>query len=186
MLKKMFRELGLAIVVVLLGLYSMIAPISTLSEDLNEALGKTVATETESETEVKAEPGIETETEIKTESETKTKSESIEIGTVTNMWAGPVLNSVIGSVQGPSGKETYYNLEMSGVIAIMQSLGYDYKYWVRSDGVKMYGEYIMCAADLNLRPRGTLVETSLGTAMVCDTGTFIYENPSQLDIAVTW
>lgn len=101
-------------------------------------------------------------------------------------WDGNVLNPVIGTVMGPSGKETYYNLPMGGVIDIMRGYGYYGEYWVRSDGVKMLGDYIMVAADLSIRPRGSLVETSLGTGMVCDTGTFIYTNPYQVDIAVTW
>ena len=65
-------------------------------------------------------------------------------------------------------------------------MGYDYEYWVRDDGVKMLGDYVMVAANLNLRPRGSLVETSLGTGIVCDTGGFAKKNPTQLDIAVTW
>ena len=77
-------------------------------------------------------------------------------------WDGPVLNSFVGIVQGPSGSETYYNLDMSGVVSIMKNLGYDYNYWVRDDGVKMYGDYVMCAADLSIRPKGTILETSLG------------------------
>ena len=104
-------------------------------------------------------------------------------------WDGNVLNTYDGTVQGPSGKETYYNLPMEGVISIMRSLGYDeenYPYWVRNDGCKMLGPYIMCAANLNLRPKGTIIDCSLGKAMVCDTGTFASSNPTQLDIAVTW
>ena len=89
-------------------------------------------------------------------------------------------------VQGPSGNETYYNLDMSGVVSIMKGLGYDYKYWVRDDGVKMYGDYVMCAADLNLRPKGTIVETSLGLGIVCDTGGFVDWDNTRLDIAVNW
>ena len=42
----------------------------------------------------------------------------------------------------------------------------------------------MCAANLNLHPYGSLVESSLGTCMVVDTGTFAQSNPTQLDIAV--
>ena len=99
---------------------------------------------------------------------------------------GSVLTKSGGVNQGPSGKETYYNLDMSGVIRIMQNQGYDYEYWVREDGVKMYGDYIMCAANLNVHPRGSLVESSLGTCIVCDTGGFASGNPNQLDIAVTW
>ncbi len=104
-------------------------------------------------------------------------------------WDGPVLNSVIGTVEGPSGKETYYNLPMDGVIDIMREEGFsedEYPYWVRDDGCKMLGDYIMVAADLSIRPRGSLVDTSLGKAIVCDTGEFIYTDPYQLDIAVTW
>ena len=101
-------------------------------------------------------------------------------------WDGQVLTAWLGVVQGPSGKETYYNLDMSGVIDIMRGIGNYDEYWVRSDGVKMLGNYVMVAADLSIRPRGSLVETSLGTGIVCDTGTFIYSDPYQIDIAVTW
>lgn len=81
-------------------------------------------------------------------------------------------------------KETYYNLNMASVVSTMKRLGYDYEYWVRADGVKMFGDYIIVAADLNLYPRGTLLETSLGTAIVCDTGSAIVGNV--LDVAVSW
>lgn len=101
-------------------------------------------------------------------------------------WTGQILTKRLGTVVGPSGKETYYNLPMQGVIKIMKELGYRKDYWVRDDGVKMYGKYIMCAANLDLRPKGTIVETSLGTAMVCDTGSFAESNPRQIDIAVDW
>jgi hypothetical protein len=50
----------------------------------------------------------------------------------------------------------------------------------------MLGDYIMCAANLDVFPRGTLVESSLGTCIVCDTGGFAAKNPYQLDIAVAW
>ena len=75
---------------------------------------------------------------------------------------------------------------MSGVVDIMQNMGYNEQYWVREDGVKMYGEYVMVAADLNTHPRGSLVESSLGTAIVVDTGSFAASNPNQLDIATSW
>lgn len=71
----------------------------------------------------------------------------------------------------------------------MRNLGYnetDYPYWVRDDGAKMFGNYIMIAANLELRPRGTIVDTSLGTGIVCDTGGFAKDNPTQIDIAVNW
>lgn len=114
------------------------------------------------------------------------EEEISEEDTYNNDWDGPVLTKQAGVVQGPSGKETYYNLDMSGVIRIMQNQGFEGEYWVREDGVKMYGDYIMCAANLNVHPRGSLVESSLGTCIVCDTGGFASSNPNQLDIAVTW
>ncbi len=101
-------------------------------------------------------------------------------------WNGPVLSASAGAVQGPSGRETYYNLDMSGVVANMRSLGYEYEYWVREDGAKMFGEYVMVAAELGSRPKGTIVETSLGLGIVCDTGGFASTNPTQLDVATNW
>ena len=94
-----------------------------------------------------------------------------------------------GTFEGPSGKETYYNLDMSGVVSIMRSCGYDeekYPYWVREDGVKMLGDYVMVAASFDIRPRGTILDSSLGSAIVCDTGEFASSNQTQLDIAVSW
>lgn len=79
--------------------------------------------------------------------------------------------------------ETYYNLPMGGVLDIMYALGYSGEYWVRSDGVKMFGPYVMVAADFGWLPRGSVVECSLGTAIVCDTGAGGY---GWLDVAVTW
>lgn len=87
---------------------------------------------------------------------------------------------------GVSGKETYYNLDMSGVVSIMRGMGNTDEYWVREDGVKMLGNYVMVAANLDLHPRGSYVETSLGTGIVCDTGGFAINNPTQLDIATVW
>lgn len=126
----------------------------------------------------------ETEGELETEpvQETVVEEESTE-------WNGQVLNAWLGTVQGPSGRETYYNLPMSGVISIMRDLGYseeEYPYWVRRDGCKMLGDYIMVAANLQLRPRGTIVETSLGIGLVCDTGGFAQYNEYQIDVAVDW
>ena len=86
-------------------------------------------------------------------------------------------------------KETYYNLNMSGVVEIMRDKGFSskkYPYWVRADGVKMLGPYIMIAANLNRVSRGKIVQTSLGTAIVADTGSFVRTNPDQYDIAVSW
>ena len=105
------------------------------------------------------------------------------------VWRGAILTARAGTIQGPSGKETYYNLPMQGVVRIMRGLGFsesEFPYWVRSDGVKMFGSYVMCACNLSLRPKGTLVDTSLGTGICVDTGGFAKHNPTQIDIATSW
>lgn len=105
------------------------------------------------------------------------------------VWTGPVLTARAGTIQGPSGKETYYNLPMQGVVRTMRGLGFsesEFPYWIRSDGVKMFGSYVMCACNLSVHPRGSLVETSLGTGICVDTGGFANHNPTQIDIATSW
>lgn len=114
---------------------------------------------------------------------------STEQSTVEYTYSGGILTASKGVNYGPQGKETYYNLDMSGVVSIMRSMGFDeenYPYWVREDGCKMLGPYIMVAANLGVFPRGSTIECSLGTALVCDTGGFAAGNPTQLDIATTW
>ena len=98
---------------------------------------------------------------------------------------GEKLTKSKGVVYGPSGKETYYNLPMNGVIRLMKDLGYDYEYWVREDGCKMYGDYIMLAANTNIYPKGTIIETSLGIGCVCDHCERAEYDPV-FDLAVTW
>lgn len=107
----------------------------------------------------------------------------------TYILSGDCLTASKGVFNGPSGKETYYNLDMTGVINIMRGLGFseaDYPYWIRDDGVKMLGDFVMVAANLDKYPKGSIVESSLGTAIVCDTGDFASANEIQLDIAVNW
>lgn len=101
----------------------------------------------------------------------------------------PHLTKSGGVFQGPSGKETYYNLPMGNVINYMRDLGYsveEYPFWIREDGAKMLGDYCMVACNLNIRPKGTIIETSLGMAIVCDTGSFASYNATQIDLATDW
>lgn len=98
------------------------------------------------------------------------------------------LNAHDGIYYGSSGKETWYNLPMHNVIDEMRRLGYselDYPYYIREDGVKMLGDFVIVAADLNRHPRGSVVNTSLGQGLVCDTGDFINTDVA-FDIAVDW
>lgn len=116
----------------------------------------------------------------------ETKKEEAKTQTKSSEWNGPVLSKSAGKIKGPSGNETYYNLNMSGVISTMRRMGNNDEYWVRDDGCKMLGDYIMCAANLKIHPRGSLVESSLGTCIVCDTGGFVSYDSTRLDIATTW
>jgi len=83
-------------------------------------------------------------------------------------------------------KETYYNLNMSRVVSNAQGNGLDGEYWVREDGAKMFGEYVIVAANQEVHPYGSTIETSMGTGIVLDTGGFASGNPTQVDIATDW
>ena len=125
----------------------------------------------------------------KAEEAAKKKEEEKKLAVVETSYSGAKLSRSRGSIQGPSGKETYYNLHMSGVVSIMRRMGFsesEYPYNVRADGVKCLGPYVMVAAHLGKRPRGSKVQTSLGTGLVCDTGGFAANNPTQIDVATAW
>lgn len=169
----------------------VIVPIEEFEEVTTEETTTKVVTTEEATTKVVTTKEITTKAVTTEKETTKVSTTKAEITTKkeTTSWNGKVLNKTIGTVNGPSGKETYYNLNMSGVVRIMRNMGYGeekYPYHIREDGVKMLGPYIMCAANLSLRPRGTILETSLGKAIVCDTGEFAKTNQRQLDIAVNW
>ena len=72
---------------------------------------------------------------------------------------------------------------MSGVMGFCGGGSYS----IRDDGVKVDQDgYVIVAADLSRYPRCSIVETSLGLGKVYDTGTFVYKNPEQFDIATDW
>lgn len=157
-----------------------------------ETSQETTITETTIETTVAETTIIETSQETSQET-SPMESEILEM----NIWfgieiKGPQKKHITvqsGVFNGPSGRETFYNLPMKGVISHMRKLGYseeDFPYWVRDDGCKMLGPYIMVAANIKTRPYGTILETSMGTAIVCDTGTFVKKYPNGVDIAVSW
>ena len=100
---------------------------------------------------------------------------------------GQVLSASAGRITNSYGNsETYYNLPENVVVANANAQGIKGDYWVRDDGVKMFGEYVIVAANRSLYPYGSTMNTSLGTGISLDSGTFIYSNPNQLDIATTW
>lgn len=129
------------------------------------------------------------EADKKAEEAAKKKEEEKKLEVIETSYNGGKLTRSRGSIQGPSGKETYYNLNMSGVVSIMRRMGFsesEYPYNIRADGVKCLGPYVMVAAHLGKRPRGSKVQTSLGTGIVCDTGGFASSNPTQIDVATAW
>ena len=158
-----------------------------------EARDKAIEEEKKAKEEAEAKKKAEAEEEAKRQAEEEAKAEAQRQAEAeanqqqTNTaYNGAVLTPSAGTIQGPSGKETYYNMDMTGVIQIMRNMGNTDEYWIREDGVKMLGDYVIIAAALDIRPRGSLVNTSLGVGIVCDTGGFAYANPTQIDIAVNW
>ena len=100
--------------------------------------------------------------------------------------AAVVLTARMGVLNNPETglKETWYNLDMSRVVRQTDTaMGMTNMYNVRSDGVKCYGPYVIVAADLNVHPRYSLVETSLGTGVVLDAHT---TDSGTIDIATNW
>ncbi len=80
-------------------------------------------------------------------------------------------------------QETYYDLNMSGVMKFCGKTSYS----VREDGAKVDDDgYVLVAAELSRYPRCSVVQTSLGLGKVYDTGTFAQTNPEQFDLATDW
>lgn len=98
-----------------------------------------------------------------------------------------ILTARMGVFNNPSTgiRETWYNLPMGKVVERTdKATGLNDMYHVRKeDGVKCYGPFVIVAADLDVYPRYTFVETSLGTGVVLDAHT---TNSNTIDIATAW
>ena len=79
--------------------------------------------------------------------------------------------------------ETWYDLDMSKVVANAQAAGIPCEYSVRDDGVKCFGEWVIVASHPSI-PRYSLIETSLGTGIVLDRHTC--QDAELIDIATDW
>ena len=103
-------------------------------------------------------------------------------------WNGEVLNASMGVLEvGPNGGcEMWHNLDMTQCIKNLKEMGIDMCHWTRDDGVQMYGPYVMCAASLETYEMGDIVVTSLGEAIVCDTGDYAKIDPLWVNIATVW
>lgn len=95
-----------------------------------------------------------------------------------------MLTASLGKITFNDHPETWYNLKMDRVISRAQENGIVNEYWERADGCKMYGHYIVVAADWNLHPYGSIIQTSRGEGIVLDTHTA--NDRTTVDLAVTW
>ena len=91
-----------------------------------------------------------------------------------------ILTPSAGRIWFNGHQETYYNLDMSGVISNARALGITGEYWVNGNGCKMLGNYIMVASsDFT---KGTVISTSLGAGIVVD----YCPTPGVVDVATVW
>lgn len=103
--------------------------------------------------------------------------------TIQAKWKSGFLTAPAGYIKytGADGrltKETWCNLNPNNLAKLMrEDHGIELDYWIREDGVYMYGDYVMVAADIPHMDgtqqeaeyrKGDLVQTSLGTGMVVD------------------
>ena len=103
---------------------------------------------------------------------------------VLSMILAVILTAKLGTIQYKGHKETWYNLNMNKVVERADSaIGLDNMYWVRDDGCKMYGPWVIVAAHPS-KTRYTFVETSRGTGIILDTHTVA--DKELIDIATTW
>ena len=72
---------------------------------------------------------------------------------------------------GPNGLESYYCLDVDTYVSNMRASGFseeEYPYWIDEAGFQKLGQYIMCAANHELYPLGTLINGEFGTYVVVD------------------
>ena len=94
-----------------------------------------------------------------------------------------VLTARAGRITYNGHTETWYNRPMNRVVQRAQDVGIPAEYWERSDGAKMFGPWVIVAADLSVT-RYTRIQTSLGEGIVLDNHTT--GDPNLYDIAVNW
>ena len=102
---------------------------------------------------------------------------------IINLLAAVVLTAGLGKITYNGHTETWYSLDISNVVQRAQAAGIPCEYSVRSDGVKMFGPWVIVAAHPS-KIRYTRVDTSLGEGIILDT----HEMPNEelIDIAVEW
>lgn len=97
---------------------------------------------------------------------------------LTVLSAAKGINSFMGH------QECWYNLPMENIIEQANLVFGENPYWIREDGVKMYGPFVICAGKSSRY--GEVIDTSLGKGLILDTGDFVKEDPDKIDIATAW
>ena len=102
---------------------------------------------------------------------------------ISKLLIAAVLTAGLGKVTYQGHVETWYDLPMQKVVQRAQNMGIPCEYWVRVDGVKMFGPWVIVAAHPS-KIRYTRVQTSLGEGIILDT----HEMPNEelIDIATEW
>lgn len=96
-----------------------------------------------------------------------------------------ILTARAGTVNFNGHPETWYNLKMNRIVKRADAYyGLNDVYGVREDGVKTYNGFVIVAADWDLHPYGSVVETSRGLGIVLDTHT--NTNREVVDVATAW
>lgn len=94
-----------------------------------------------------------------------------------------VLTAKAGRITFNGHTETWYDKPMNRVVGRAQMIGIPADYWIRDDGVKMFGPWVIVAAHPS-KTRYTFVDTSLGQGIIldfhCSPDTELY------DIATSW
>lgn len=100
------------------------------------------------------------------------------------MAAALILTARLGRINYNGHCETYYNLPMKNITARAdQFYGLQDVYKVREDGVKTYNGFVICAANWEVHPFGSVVETSRGIGIVLD---HTETDKETIDIATNW
>lgn len=94
-----------------------------------------------------------------------------------------VLTARAGRITFNGHTETWYDKPMNRVIGRAQMIGIPADYWIRDDGVKMFGPWVIVAAHKS-KVRYTRLQTSLGEGIILDYHTM--DDPELYDIATDW
>lgn len=94
-----------------------------------------------------------------------------------------VLTATLGKIEYMGHSETWYDLPMDRLVTRAQDMGIPADYWIREDGVKMFGPWVIVAGHKD-SIRFSRVPTSLGEGIILDK--HCVDDPNLYDIATDW